>query len=423
MPQYIKPKFFNNGTPPHILTLILLAGLSPLSMNFFLPSLPSMSLHFQTSPAVLGLSIAIFLAASAIFQIFIGPLSDHYGRRPVVLWSLIVFILVTILIPFLTSTAAFFILRALQAAAAACIVVSRAIVRDTTTNTAESGQQISYVTMGMAVAPMLGLSFAGFIDSWFGWQANFWILGIVGAVVLFICYFDQTETLNAKGTSFTEQMRQYPELLRSRRFWGYCLSSALGSGAFFAFLGGAPFVGSELFHLSPEDLGLYISLTALGYFLGNYLSSRYSIHIGIDTMVFFGLIVTVFAISCSLAISLIGYGSAISFFGLMSLAAIGNGLTMPNAAAGMMSVRPNLAGTASGLGGAILIAGGAALSAVATTMLGSGSTETPLVFLMWLSVTGGLFCILYVRRRNKWLLIQQSRQEKTTASAQDWKGG
>ena len=401
MSQFPKPKFLDQGTPPHILTLILLASLSPLSMNFFLPSLPSMSSHFQTSPAALGLSVGIFLASSAIFQIVIGPLSDHFGRRPVVLWSLSIFILVTVMVPFVTNTAVFFILRALQAAAAACIVISRAIVRDTTTSAAESGQRISYVTMGMAVAPMLGLSLAGFIDSWFGWQANFWILGCVGAVVLIICYFDQAETLKTKGVTFKEQMAQYPELLRSQRFWGYCLSSALGSGAFFAFLGGAPFVGSELFHLPPEDLGLYISTTALGYCLGNYLSGRYSIQFGIDMMIYLGLLTTFFAMSFSLAISFLGHGSAVSFFGLMAFAAIGNGLTMPNAAAGMMSVRPDLAGTASGLGGSIMIAGGAALSAAATTMLGPSNKETPLVFLMWLSVTGGLLCILYVRRRNK----------------------
>lgn len=405
MSQFPKPKFLDPAAPPHILTLILLASLSPLSMNFFLPSLPSMSEHFQTSPAVLGLSVGIFLASSAIFQIVVGPLSDHFGRRPIVLWSLIVFILVTLMVPFVTTTTAFLILRALQAAAAACIVTSRAIIRDTTTSAAESSQRISYVTMGMAVAPMLGLSLAGFIDSWFGWQANFWILGCTGAFVLIICYFDQAETLKTKGASFKEQMRQYPELLRSRRFWGYCLSSALGSGAFFAFLGGAPFVGSELFNLPPQNLGLYIGTTAFGYFLGNYLSGRYSIQVGIDMMVYLGLIIAVFAMSCSLMISFLGHGSAVSFFGLMAFAAVGNGLTMPNAAAGMMSVRPHLAGTASGFGGSITIAGGAALSAAATTMLGPNSTETPLVFLMWLSVSGGLLCILYVRRSNKKLIL------------------
>jgi MFS transporter, DHA1 family, multidrug resistance protein len=411
MSHFPKPKFLDQSTPPHILTLILLAGLSPLSMNFFLPSLPSMSLHFQTSPTVLGLSVGIFLASSAIFQIVVGPFSDHFGRRPIVLGSLIIFILVTFMVPFVTTTKVFLILRALQAAAAACMVTSRAIVRDTTTSAEESGQRISYVTMGMAVAPMLGLSISGFIDSWFGWEANFWILGCVGAVVLVICYFDQAETLKSKGASLKEQMRQYPELLRSHRFWGYCLSSALGSGAFFAFLGGAPYVGSELFKLNPENLGLYISVTAVGYFLGNYLSGRYSIQVGIDMMVYLGLIIAVIAISCSLTISFLGHGSAFSFFGLMSFTAMGNGLTMPNAAAGMMSVRPDLAGTASGLGGSITIAGGAALSSAATIMLGSNSTETPLVFLMWLSVIGGLFCILLVQRRNKKLGIYNFGQK------------
>jgi MFS transporter, DHA1 family, multidrug resistance protein len=99
-------------------------------------------------------------------------------------------------------------------------------------------------------------------------------------------------------------------------------------------------VGSELFHLPSEDLGLYISTTALGYCLGNYLSGRYSIQFGIDMMIYLGLLTTFFAMRFSLAISFLGHGSAVSFFGLMAFAAIGNGLTMPNTAAGMMSVRP-----------------------------------------------------------------------------------
>ena len=127
------PRFLDRTTPPTLVMLIILSSISPLSMNFFLPSLPRMAENFGTSTSLLSISVSIFLASSAVFQILIGPLIDNYGRRPVVLWSLSIFIIATLLVPIAAvDTMSFLILRTFQATSAACIVTSRAIVRDIT---------------------------------------------------------------------------------------------------------------------------------------------------------------------------------------------------------------------------------------------------------------------------------------------------
>src|SRR5690606_8580581 len=116
---------------------------------------------------------------------------------------------------------------------------------------------------------------------------------------------------------FADQVRQYPELLASRRFWGYSLSAAFASGAFFAYLGGAPFVGSEVFHLSPGRLGLYLGVPAVGYALGNFLAGRYSVRIGIDRMILLGTLLTAVCMGLLVALSLAGSAGANTFFGLV----------------------------------------------------------------------------------------------------------
>jgi len=399
MSNWTEARFFNHSTQPHMATLILLSSISALAMNMFLPSLPSMAMHFESTPAIVGLAVGVYLGASALLQLVAGPLSDLYGRRPVALWALAIFALTSILITYAPNIHVFLALRAVQAVSACCVVISRAIVRDTT-ETSESGSKIGYVTMGMAIAPMLSPVLGGLLDGWLGWQANFWFLAIVGGVIWLICYLDQGETAPPSALKISSQFAEYAELLKARRFWGYCISSALGAGAFFAFLGGGPFVGSVVFNLTPEALGIYIGVPAIGYIIGNFLSGRFSKQIGIDRMVLWGLLVTMAGMSLSLLVSYAGYGNATSFFGFMTFVGLGNGITMPNATAGMLSVRPHLAGAASGLGGAIMIGGGAALSATSGLILKPGSSEMPLVCLMWLSAAGGVLCILYVRHRN-----------------------
>ena len=403
MQKYKDVRFLNRSTPPHILTLILLASISALTMNIFLPSLPNIASELNSSTSILGLSVGIYLASSAVLQLIIGPFSDQFGRRPLILWSLIIFCISTLATVFVTNTAQFLILRIFQAISASCMVLARAIVRDTTESIEKAGSKIAYVTMGMALVPMVGPAIGGVLDYQYGWEASFWLLFILGLVILIIAFFDVGETLSNHNQSFLQQISTYPSLLRSKRFWGYCLSSAFVSGAFFSYLGGAPFVGNEVFGLEPKDLGFWFGAPAIGYVLGNFLSGRFSTKIGLDKMIFLGVTTALFGVSVSLTISLLDQGSVLSFFGLMTLVGLGNGMSIPNATAAMMSINPKLAGTAAGLGSAIMIGGGAGLSAIANFILIPGSGEIPLIMLMWTSVFCGLCSVAYVSYRKKTL--------------------
>ena len=405
MQKYKDVRFLNRSTPPHILTLILLASISALTMNIFLPSLPNIASELNSSTSILGLSVGIYLASSAVLQLIIGPFSDQFGRRPLILWSLIIFCISTLATVFITNTAQFLILRIFQAISASCMVLARAIVRDTTESIEKAGSKIAYVTMGMALVPMVGPAIGGLLDYQYGWEASFWLLFILGLVILLVSFFDVGETLSNHNQSFLQQISTYPSLLRSKRFWGYCLSSAFVSGAFFSYLGGAPFVGNEVFGLEPKDLGFWFGAPAIGYVLGNFLSGRFSTKIGLDKMIFLGVTTALFGVSISLTISLLDHGSVLSFFGLMTLVGLGNGMSIPNATAAMMSINPKLAGTAAGLGSAIMIGGGAGLSAIANFILIHGSSEIPLIMLMWTSVFCGLCSVAYVSYRKKTLEV------------------
>ncbi|MCQ0092567.1 multidrug effflux MFS transporter [Roseovarius sp. M141] len=391
-------KFLDRSTPPHIATLILMAGVSALAMNIFLPSLPGMAEYFDAPYRLMQLSVALYLAVNAVLQILIGPISDKLGRRPVILWGLAVFLLATIGCALSESVGMFLFFRMMQAAIVSAMVLSRAIVRDMVPEN-QAASMIGYVTMGMAVVPMVGPVFGGMLDQAFGWQSNFWALLVVGAIILWIGWADLGETAGKSGLTLAQQFREYPTLCRSLRFWGYAMAAALSSGAFFAYLGGAPYVGDHVFGLEPAQVGFYFGAPALGYFAGNFISGRFSVEVGVNRMVYWGTLITAVGIAINLGIFYAGLGSAASFFGLMTLMGLGNGMTIPNATAGALSVRPSLAGTASGLSGALMIGGGAVLSALAGVWLTPESGAFPLLWIMMVVSLGAIVTILLVMRR------------------------
>lgn len=385
---------------PHIATLILLAGLSALAMNVFLPSLPGMAKYFQADYRLLQLSVALYLGVNAAVQIVVGPISDKMGRRPVILTSIVLFILATLGCIYAPTAEIFLMFRMAQAAIASAMVLSRAAVRDIY-DTDQAASMLGYVTMGVAVVPMVGPIIGGALDQAFGWQANFWFLALFGVLVYLLTYLDFGETAAKSGKTLLAQFREYPELFKSPRFWGYSLASGFASGAFFAYLGGAPFLGDQVYGLSPAVFGFYFAAPAVGYFFGNFISGRYSVRVGINNMVLWGCIINGLGVGISLAVSLAGMDSVTSFFGFMCLVGLGNGMSIPNATAGAISVRPHLAGSASGLSGAIMLGGGAGLSAMAGWVLVPGTTAAPLLIIMFTTAVLGLISIALVIKREK----------------------
>lgn len=398
------PRFLDRSTPPTFLTLIAIASITAMAMNMFLPSLPAMTEYFQTEYRTMQLSVAVFLAVNAFLQLFIGPISDRFGRRPVLIGGMVIYLIATLACIYAPTAAAFLWFRMLQATVVVSMVLSRAIVRDLYEQD-RAASMIGYVTMGMAVVPMLTPALGGWLDEHVGWQANFWAMLIAGLVVLGLILADSGETNRARSTSFAAQFADYPELLASPRFWGYSLSAALSSGAFFAYLGGAPFVGSVVFGLTPTTLGVLFGAPAIGYVFGNGLTGRLASRVGINRLILIGTIVATAGVALAFLVTLSGLGTAVSFFGLMTLLGFGNGLVLPNATAGILSVRPQLAGTASGLGGAMMIGGGAALSALAGSLLKAGGGPEPLLWIMLAVTSLGIFTIYLVILRERRLGI------------------
>lgn len=391
-------RYLDRTTPPHLSTLILIAGLAALSMNIFLPSLAGMAIHFDTEYRIVQLSVALYLAINAVLQIFIGPISDRFGRRPVVLWGLVIFLIASVGCIFAPSIEVFLVFRMLQAVIVTGMVLSRAIVRDMVDQN-DAASMIGYLTMGMSLVPMIGPAVGGVLDAQFGWQASFWMMVGIGAVLLWLAYNDLGETASQTSSSFREQLKQYPELFGSRRFWGYVACATFASGSFFAYLGGAPYIATEVYLLPTEWTGVYFAAPAVGYFLGNFISGRFSRQVGTDKMILWGSLLCASGMTISFLTFFFFEGTVELFFAFMTFIGLGNGLVLPNANAGMLSVRPHLAGTASGIGGGIMIGGGAALSAFAGTLLGPGVGPLPLIALMLASSVVGVLSILYVLKR------------------------
>ncbi|MEM6897932.1 MAG: MFS transporter, partial [Pseudomonadota bacterium] len=285
------------------------------------------------------------------------------------------------------------------------MVLSRAVIRDLVSQD-QAASMLGYLTMGMSIVPMIGPAIGGFLDDAFGWRANFWLMFWLGAAFLILVWYDVGETAPRQNSSFRDQVRDYPALLTSPRFWGYNLAAAFSSGAFFAYLGGAPYVGATIFGLSPSELGVYFGAPAIGYFIGNWISGRFSTRFGIDHMILWGSLLCTSGMVALLVCFASGLQSAFIFFAFMTFVGLGNGLVIPNATSGMLSVRPQLAGTASGLGGSMMLGGGAALSALAGAVLTEGATAFPLIYIMCSTSVAGVGAILFVR----WRAAQIARQ-------------
>jgi DHA1 family bicyclomycin/chloramphenicol resistance-like MFS transporter len=392
----MQARWLDNTTPPHVFTLVIMAATSALAMNIFLPSLPAIAVFFDTEYRVAQLMVPVFLTAMALLQLVIGPMSDRFGRRPVLLVCYSIFIVATVVSIYAPTIEFLLVCRVFQSFSAAGMVLSRAVVRDTVEHIDDAASRIGYVTMGMSLVPMVAPTIGGFLDELQGWQSTFWFTAAFGAIALGLVYFDLGETNRNPSPTMLSQVSNYPELLRSRRFWGYALTAGFTSGSFFAFLGGGPYIATEFLHLSPSTYGIYFGLTAFGYMGGNYISGRFSRTVGTNRMMLTGSITAVVGILISIALFAAGIIHAVSLFLPAALIGLGNGMTLPNANAGTVSIRPHLAGSASGLGGTLQIGSGALMAVIAAAVLFPGSGPNPLLYVMLGSAGLGVASTLYV---------------------------
>ena len=383
-------------TPPRLSTLILLTATSVLSLNMFLPSLANMAKDFGVDYALVSFSVAGYLAITAVLQVLMGPLSDRYGRRPVLLGGLAIFTLASLVCALATNIWVFLAFRVLQGAVISGAALSRAVVRDTVP-AQQAASVLGYIGMAMAIAPMLGPMFGGVLDQVFGWRANFVAFFVIGLAMFSLCWVDLGETNLEPSETFRAQFQTYPELIRSRRFWGYSICVMFSVAAFYVFLAGAPLVANALFAMSPAGLGFYMGIITAGFMFGSYLSGRYAPRYSLTTMMIAGRIVTCVGLTFGLVLILAGNVHVLTIFGATVFVGLGNGLTIPSGNAGAMSVRPQLAGSASGLSGALVVAGGAVSSLLTGMILTPENGAYMMILLMLVASFFGLLAAFYVR--------------------------
>ena len=394
------PRYLDRRSPPHITTLVLIAGTGAVPMNIFLASLPEMATYYDRPYSIMQFTLTGYLALTGLTQLFLGPISDRFGRRPVMLGSLVLFILASLGAALSKSFEVFMAFRCLQAVIVSGFVISRAAVRDMVARE-KAASLLGYVAMGMALAPMLAPPLGGMLADQFGWASNFFALVVLGILTLIVVFFDLGETNHNKSDSFTEQFKSYPDLVRSRRFWGYSLTMVFAVGTFFAYLGGAPYIGDKFYGLSATEVGWYLAITPFGYMIGSGISGRYAARFGIYRMMLTGAFLTLSIMSLTLLTAWIGVDHPLGFYGFTIAIGLGNGLVLPSANAGMLDVKPELAGSAAGLGGSMMTGGGAVLSALAAFWLTETSGAYPLIFCILGASFSCLLAAMYTIRVEK----------------------
>ncbi|MGA1328564.1 MAG: MFS transporter, partial [Rubrivivax sp.] len=210
-------------SPPRLITLTLLTALSALTLNMVLPSLPSMARDLAARESVTALAVSGYMLASALFQLGLGPVSDRFGRRPVMLGALLLFFGASLGCMLAPNVGVLLACRVLQAVVVAGTVVSSAAIRDRY-SAVESAAKLSLIGSAMAVAPMLGPMLGGVLDVSLGWRAVFALYALLGGALLLLTWVDMGET-RAPGLP-APRLADWVALLRSSRYWAYVLCMA-----------------------------------------------------------------------------------------------------------------------------------------------------------------------------------------------------
>lgn len=357
-----------------LLLLMVLTATGPVALNILVPAVPRLASLFGAEIGTVQLTLSLFLFSLAVSQLLLGPLSDKFGRRPVVLGGLLLATLASFGGIAATSIHWLIAARILQALGASTgIVIGRAIIRDLYERD-RAAAMIGLVTTVMVVVPMFAPALGGALDTAFGWESIFLVLGLfyAGVLVWSVRGLPETRVLTGPSESL---LRNWKTLLISRRFHGYMLCSAFGTAQFFIFIGGAPHVTISMMGRTSAEYGLWFMITSIGYMGGNFFASRLSQRLGVHKMIVIGLAIETIAVVIeALAVAAFGSISPALVFVPQTFISLGNGIMLPNAVAGAVSVVPHATGAASGIVGFSQFAIGAATAQLISMILAGAAT-------------------------------------------------
>ena len=390
------------ATPWRLLALLMaMTAIGPATLNIVVPALPGLVTRLASDTGTVQLILSLYLLSLATAQLLLGPLSDRFGRRPVVLAGLALSVAASLAAIAASSIGALIVARVVQAIGASTgIVIGRAIIRDLFERD-RAAAMIGLVTTAMVIAPMVAPMIGGILDTAFGWEAICRFLAVFSGAVLLWAVFVLPETRPARVAQSPGMLiQEWRALLGSAKFHGYVLCGALGSASFFTFLGGGPYVVVTLMGRSSAEFGVWFAITSLGYMSGNFTASRLSQRFGVDAMIVIGIVFQLIGavLTAVLVATMPEAGPAIIFLPQLVIS-FGNGLLLPNAIAGAISVRPQAAGAAAGMTGFTQMAIGAASTQIVSIALAGAGSAMPMAWMMVIVVVAtGLAYGVLVRR-------------------------
>lgn len=379
--------------------LALLTAVGPMSVDLYLPSLPEIGRVFDASVPQVQLTLSGYLVCFAVGQIVYGPISDHIGRKPVLLTALALYIAVCLGCVFASSIEMLTALRCLQAfGVAAAPVLARAIVRDLYQG-ARAGRELARMGSITALAPIVAPSLGGVLQVAFGWRAAFLGMAALGLCAILLMMRFLPETMNrwpAHAFSLSSLIKGYGQFIRHRSYCVYLAIVAASYGGLFAWISGSSFVLQDLYGLSPLLFGVVFAAATLGYGVGTLLAARLVVRIGIDrTIVCGGVGLAAGGVTMVIAVA-VGATSPLALVLPMALYLCGLGLAMPQAMAGALTPFPDRAGAASSVLGFSQQLVGSTAGIVAAQML--GGSALPLAAII--AVMGSLALALALVKRS-----------------------
>ncbi|MDR5903395.1 multidrug effflux MFS transporter [Halomonas icarae] len=341
-------------SPATIVVLAALTALGPLATDMYLPAMPAMAEALNTGPDQVQLTLSLYMAGFALAQLFCGPISDRFGRRPVMIAGFSLFLAASLLCAFAPNIEWLLAGRFLQAfGGAAGPVLGRAAVRDIY-GPVEAGRVLSYMASTMALAPALAPVVGAGLLLFFGWQSVFLLLSLYAVIMLFILTLLMPESLPPERRQSVAPriiLSNYRMLLTQRSFLGYTLINASGFAGLFAFLSGSSFVLIEYMGLSPFQYGIGFTLIVAGFFSGTLYSGRYSHRLGRDRLLWIATSLCALSGSSMAALAIFGVHQPWAVIGPHILFLFGFGIVMPQSMAGALAPNPECAGSASSLFG------------------------------------------------------------------------
>jgi DHA1 family bicyclomycin/chloramphenicol resistance-like MFS transporter len=371
--------------PPLGLVVLLaaLTAIGPLSIDMYLPALPAIGHALNASPAAMQQTVAVFFIGMAAGQMFHGPLSDRFGRRPLLLIGLICYVLATVGCALARSESLLIVLRVVQAlAGCAGMVIARAIVRDRF-HYSEVLHIFSMLSLIMGLAPILAPLLGGWILAVAGWR---WIFGfqalfasVVGVAAVFLLPESRSEATAAQARGESPP-RSYLALLRQPRLVGYVLTGAFSGAALFTYVAASPDIIIGVYHVAPSQFGLFFGANAVGLIGATQLNARLARRVRFEVILSWANL-TVFAAALILAADAVtGFGGLWGVMVPMFLVMASFGFSQSNATVGALGVDPLRTGAISSLFGGGSFAAGAAAAAVAGAF--RDGTARPMAFVI-----------------------------------------